>query len=933
MTPERWQRIKALLESALEREPGKRSVFLNEACAGDSSLRNEVESLIAAHEQVAGFIEEPAYEVMAGMLVDDHVGALVGQSLGPYQLIGSLGGGGMGEVYRARDIRLGREVAIKVLPSAFSTDSDRLRRFEQEARAASALNHPNILVIHDVGNENGSPYLVTELLQGETLHQRLDTTTIPLRKAVDYALQIARGLSAAHDRGIIHRDLKPQNLFITSDGQVKILDFGLAKLIQPPNPLQTEAPTMRADADTGSGIVMGTAGYMSPEQVRGQAADQRSDIFSFGAVLYEMLTGKRAFQRASPVETMNAILKEEPAQLSGANRNIPGALERVVSHCLEKKPDERFQSTRDLVFDLEALSGLSAPSGSPVAVAKTRSARRLVPLLIGVALLTAAAVAGYFAGKRSAEKPPASFQRLTFRRGFVQAARFAPDGRTIVYGAGWEGQAIQLFSMQPENPESRPLGFANADLLSISSSGEMAVSLGRHAISTWIHTGTLARMPLAGAAPREVLEDVQWADWAPDGAGLAVVRDVGGRNRLEFPIGKVLHETASWISHPRISPKGDLIAFLDHIARNDDGGSVTIVDLNGNKRTLSSGWKSARGLAWFPNGDEVWFTAETAGANRSLYAVTLSGKQRLVTRMAGGMTLTDISRDGQVLIVRENERLEINCLPPGESKERELSWHDWASARALSDDGKTLLMALSGDAGGEFYSSYLRKTDGSPAIRLGEGWGLALSPDGKWVIASVSRSTPVQLVLLPTGTGEAKPLTNDAINYNNAQWFPDGTRLLLQGNEPGHATRLYLRELAGGTQRAITPEGLAIVTGNPISPDGKFVAGVDPDRKVWIYPVQGGEPRLVPGLTAGDLPLRWHADGRSLFVGRLGEMPAKIYRLDIATGRKELWKEMMPADLGGVKSFSRIVLTPDGKSYAYSFYRSLSDLYLIDGLK
>ncbi len=932
MNPERWQHIKSILHAALERDPRERAAFLDQTCAANPSLRSEVESLIASYEQADGFIESPAVEFMANSL-EGEAGSLVGQSLGPYQLIDSLGGGGMGEVYRARDTRLGREVAIKVLPSAFSTDTDRLRRFEQEARAASALNHPNILVIHDVGTEDGSPYLVTELLQGETLRQRLDSTTIPQRKAVDYALQIARGLAAAHDRGIIHRDLKPQNLFLTRDGQMKILDFGLAKLIQPTNPLQTEAPTLLADADTGTGMVMGTAGYMSPEQVRGKAADQRSDIFSFGAVLYEMLTGKRAFQRASPVETMNAILKEEPAELSEANRNIPAGLERVVGHCLEKKPEERFQSTRDLVFDLEALSGLSAPSGSSVAVAKTRSTRTLVPLLIGVALLTAAAVAGYFAGKRSAEKPPPSVQRLTFRRGFIHAARFAPDGRTILYGAGWDGQAIQLFSMQPENPESRALGFPDADLLAISASGELAVSLNRHPIGTWIHTGTLARMPLAGAAPREILEDVQWADWSPDGATLALVRDVGGRNRLEFPAGKVLYETASWISHPRVSPKGDLIAFLDHTARNDDGGSVDIVDLNGNKRTLSRGWRSERGLAWSANGDEVWFTAEAAGANRSLYAVTLSGKQRLITRMLGGMTLTDISRDGRVLIVRENERLQINCLPPGESKERDLSWHDWSSGRALADDGKTLLMALSGDAGGEFYSTYIRKTDGSAAIRLGEGWGLALSPDGKWVIASVSRSTPVQLVLLPTGTGEAKPLTNDAINYNNAQWFPDGTRLLLQGNEPGHASQLYIRDLAGGTPRPITPEGLAIVTGNPISPDGKFVAGVDPDRKVWIYPVQGGEPRQVPGLTAGDLPLRWHADGRSLFVGRLGEMPAKVYRLDLATGRKELWKELMPADPGGVKYFSRIVLTPDGKSYAYSFYRSLSDLYLVEGLK
>jgi eukaryotic-like serine/threonine-protein kinase len=395
----------------------------------------------------------------------------------------------------------------------------------------------------------------------------------------------------------------------------------------------------------------------------------------------------------------------------------------------------------------------------------------------------------------------------------------------------------------------------------------------------------------------------------------------------------VLYETASFISHPRISPKGDRIGFLDHIARSDDGGAVSVVDLNGNMRVLSDGWRSERGLAWSPDGDEVWFTAETAGGNRSLYAVTLSGKQRLVARGAGGMTLQDISRDGRVLVARENERLEINCLPPGETKERDLSWHDWSGANVLSDDGRTLIIGVAGDAGGMFYSCYLRKTDGSPAIRLGEGWPLALSPDGKWAIASVSRSSPVQLVLLPTGTGEPKPLTNNAINHINGQWFPDGKRLLVVGNEPGRATRLYIQDMAGGTPQAITPEGVTFPRGNPISPDGKFVIGIDPEQKVWIYPVDGGEPRPVPGLVAGDVPIRWSADGRSLYVGRFGELPARVYRLDLSTGRKELWKEITPSDPVGVKYLSRVVLTPDGKSYAYSYYRHLSDLFLIEGLK
>jgi serine/threonine protein kinase/Tol biopolymer transport system component len=933
MESERWQQIKSLLQSALEREPGERSAFLNGACAGDSSLRNEVESLIASHEQASRFIEEPAYGALAGILADDRTGSLAGHSLGPYQLIDSLGGGGMGEVYRARDTRLGREVAVKVLPSAFSADADRLRRFEQEARAASALNHPNILVIHDVGTEKGSSYLVTELLQGETLRQRLDTTTIAPRKAVDYALQIARGLAAAHDRGIIHRDLKPQNLFITKDGQVKILDFGLAKLIQPAGPLQTEVPTMLADADTGTGMVMGTAGYMSPEQVRGQAADQRSDIFSFGTVLYEMLTGQRAFQRASPVETMNAILKDEPAELSAANPNIPAGLERVVVHCLEKNPNERFQSTRDLVFDLESQAGWSSPGATSVATSRSQSKRRTIPLLIGVALLAAVAVAAYFLGRSAAEKPPPSFKRLTFRRGPIHSARFASDGQTIIYGAAWDGNPIQLFSTHPESPESRSLGLPDAEILSISSSGEMAISLGHHQVNPWIFIGTLARVPLAGAAPREVIEDVQWADWAPDGNSLAIVRDVGGRVRLEYPVGKVLYETLGWIGHPRISPKGDAIAFLDHPIQHGDGGSVAVVDLAGNKKAISIGWSSERGLAWSPSGDEIWFTATKAGSNRALYAVSLSGKERLITRGAGGLILNDISRDGRVLMTHDYERQGINCLPPGETKERDLAWLDYSVGVDLSDDGNKLLIVETGEGAGATEVSYLRKMDGSPAVRLGEGLARSLSHDGKWVIASVPRSSPVQLAQLPTGPGEPQRLTNDAINHRRWQWFPDGKQILFQGNEPGHGVRLYVQDKAMGTPRAITPEGVIITSQNAVSPDGKFVAAIDSDEKVVLYPVAGGAPQPVSGIESKQVPIRWAADGRSLYVYKREELPARVYRLDLSTGHKELWKELMPSDTAGVEFIPTILLTPDGKTYAYSYYRLLSDLYLVDGLK
>jgi serine/threonine protein kinase len=336
MTPARWQQVEQLCHAALECEPSRRAAFLEEACAGDEALRKEVESLLAHERQTQDFIEVPAMQVAAQALAAEQSPPLVGKMLGCYEILAPLGAGGMGEVYRARDTSLGREVAVKVLPPAFSRDPARLRRFEQEARAAGMLNHPNILTIYAVGTHEGCPYLVSELLEGETVRDRLQGDGLTPRKAMDCALQTAKGLAAAHEKGIVHRDLKPENLFLTKDGRIKILDFGLAKLTQPMAGSESQ-PTQ-----TESGAILGTAGYMSPEQVRGQHADHRADIFAFGAILYEMLSGKRAFARGSWVESMNAILKEEPPQLPG----VPPALERVVWRCMEKSPDERFQSRR-----------------------------------------------------------------------------------------------------------------------------------------------------------------------------------------------------------------------------------------------------------------------------------------------------------------------------------------------------------------------------------------------------------------------------------------------------------------------------------------------------------------------------------------------------------------------------------------------------------
>src|SRR5579862_2261837 len=429
-----------------------------------------------------------------------------GTRLGPYEIHSSIGAGGMGEVYRAGDSRLGRDVAIKILPTSFSADPDRLRRFAQECRATAALNHPNILSIFDIGEDRGAPYVVSELLEGETLRDRLREGAIPSRKAIDYARQIASGLAAAHDKGITHRDLKPENLFITNDGRVKILDFGLAKLTHPEADSSGDAPTLQIATDAGT--VMGTVGYMAPEQVRGKPADARSDIFAFGAILYEMLSGKRAFHGDSAADTMSAILKEDPPDLTETNRNVSPALERIVRHCLEKNPAERFQSARDVAFNLDALSDISTPSrGGVRVIPEEKSASRWVVPLVGAVLLVASWVAVYAIAHRKSVSTPV-FHEITFRNGTVWEARFAPDGQTILYGAAWDGRPQEIFSTRFDSTDSRSVGLTPAQVLAISSKGEMAIAQNPRDFVPFAQAGTLARVPLAGGAPREVLEGV-----------------------------------------------------------------------------------------------------------------------------------------------------------------------------------------------------------------------------------------------------------------------------------------------------------------------------------------------------------------------------------------------------------------------------------------
>jgi len=864
-----------------------------------------------------------------------------GTRLGPYEILAPIGAGGMGEVYKARDERLKRDVAVKVLPAELAADPERRTRFEREARAASALSHPNILTIYDIGTANQTVYIAMELIEGGTLKDLTASGPLATRKLLELATQIAEGLSAAHAAGIVHRDLKPANVMVSKHGYAKILDFGLAKLVTPESDEVSGLQTAAGDA-TRPGMVMGTVGYMSPEQAAGRPTDFRSDQFSFGSILYEMATGKRAFERGTTAETLTAIIREEPEPVSQLNARIPAPVRWIVERCLSKDPEDRFGTTKDLAKDLgnvrDHLSEASVSSTTDqtsAAAAAVRGDRKMWPWLLGAAALAAAVgFAAFATGRKSGRIEPPSFRELTFQRGEIYSARFAPDGQTILYAAAWEGRPVEIFVSRLDSPEARPFGLKAADLFGISSSGEMAVSLNRRFAGPFERTGTLARIGITGGGtPREVLEDVLWADWGPDGKSFAVVRVAGPRNRLEYPIGTVLYETEGWISNPRISPKGDAVAFLDHPTIGDDGGAVVLVDRARKKTTLASDFSTEGGLAWSPAGDEIWFTAAETGGNRALFAVTPSGKRRVLVRVTGNLTLQDVSRDGRALIAHDALRSGILGASPADKQERDLSWLDWSSVQDIARDGSFFVFVESGEGGGAGYSAYLRRTDGSPPVRLGSGAPRSISPDGRWVLTIQTPSSKPQVALLPAGAGEPRVMPAGGLSVQAATWFPDGKRILLTASEGvGGATRLYILDGPDGKPRALSPPGYRALA-RAVSPDGKQATVAGPDRRRYLYPVDGGEPVPIVGLEPDEDPIGWTADGHFLYVFRRGEYPGKVYRLDAASGKRELWKELTPPDPAGISSLSPPAVAADGRTYVYSYNRILSDLFLAEGIK
>ena len=849
-----------------------------------------------------------------------------GTRLGPYEIIASIGSGGMGEVFRARDTRLGRDVAIKILPEMFAADADRRARFEREAQTVAALSHPNIVSLFDTGAQDGRLFVVMELLDGETLRERLSQGALPVRKVVEYAVQIARGLAAAHDKGLVHRDLKPENIFLLGDGQVKILDFGLARLTTP-----ADTGATRTGAMTDPGTVMGTVGYMAPEQIRGQTVDARTDLFALGAVLYEMLAGRRAFQHETAAETMTAILKSDPPEFPAGETAVAPALDRIIRHALEKNPIERFQTARDVAFALAALSG-SGTAAIPVVTPPSR--RGLQALLVAVAGVLLVAAGAFGARALGSAESALEFTTKTFDNQFVNAARFMPDGRTILYSARRDDGTVALFSLRDTSDAPQPVGPPGSVLLSVAGNGEIAILMDAVIGAAFRPVGTLARMTL-DAAPRPVLAGVTDADWAPDGRSFAIVRRIDGLDRLEYPVGKVLYKSPGYLSDIRVSPDGRRVLFMDHQTETDDRGWVRIADADGTVTTVGGEYGTEFGTAWTGDGRRVFFSGSLGNQYHRIWSAAAPSpggaepQKTLALSVPGSMMVLDLAPDGSMLTSSDTRRYQVGIKLRSDAGERDMSWLDMSWGPSMSADGSRLV--FTDGHGGANYSTVLRRTDGSPIARLGDGGCLGISPDGKWVIAAVLTVTPQKLMAYPTGPGDPIELPRGPIDKYllepNAYWLPDNRTFFFRAAEPGKRPRTYQQSVDGGPPRPVFPDNVQV---GLVSRDGRSVVGIESEAVWRRYPIDGAAPSRLPGLTAGDVPAGWTDDGRGILVATR-TTPARLLRVDLQTGDRKVLRELSPPGLEG----SRLNVnnaTADGEQFAYAGLRATRTLYVVKGV-
>jgi hypothetical protein len=856
-----------------------------------------------------------------------------GARLGPFEILAPLGAGGMGEVYRARDTRLDRTVAIKLLPSEIvNAPGRRVERFRHEARAIARIAHPNICTLHDVGEDGPAIFLVMEYIDGVTLARRLEDGPLPVPFALRTAIGIADALDHAHRLGVVHSDLKPGNVMLTRDS-VKLLDFGLAKLKARDEQVSADVTRTRL---TEPGTIVGTVPYMAPEQIEGREVDVRTDIFAFGIVLHEMLCGQRPFAGDSRAALMAAIVAAEPPPLMSLQPQVPASLQRLVLRCLAKDPDNRWQTARDLAAELRWIADGGSGTAAATPAPAHRPRRTLFWAGIAGAALTAAVFAAALPWLRT-RSAVARYQQVTFRKGVVSSARFTADGQSLVYSASWEGQPYGAFLGRLTGADARDLQLKDARILSVSLAGEMAVLFGPQNIQEAFGVRTLARIPMAGGARRDVLAGVVDADWIPGTDALAVIHDPGGSRpwTVEFPAGRIVHEArAAWSL--RVSPDGSRVAFFEGplLFGDPPEAMLTVIDRSGRKSTISRDWIGL-GLAWAPSGTEIWFTATRPGQYAPhVRAVSLSGVERTVHRAPDWLVLHDIAADGRVLLTRNTIRITMSCKPPRETGERDLTWLLASSVTGLSPDGETAIFA---DALGLSPSGnptiFRRSVDGSPAVPIGEGSGGALSPDGRWVLTASAE----QLILLPTGAGATVKLPKGNLaRMRDAGWLSDSKRIVFTGDGGDNKSRGYIQDIPAGTPRAITPDGVVLAGKGAVRDDNSILGRVG---DTWmLFPIQGGTGQPVPALKPADYPLQWSHGGRYVYTvdSVVGERaPAvDVFRVDLMTGARDLWKTLTPSDPVGVEDMREtVVITPDAQSYCYSYMRRLGDLFVVDGLR
>ncbi len=923
MTPERWREVTAIFHAALERDAAERAAFVVSRCGADEQLRREVEAMLDGHAAADVSGATPVFPTPQPFdsTSSRELRALTpGSRLGHYEIVSLLGIGGMGEVYRARDHKLHRDVAIKVLLPAVASDPDRLARFAREARILASLNHPNIAHVHAFDEIGSMHALVMEFVDGTTLADRIARGPLSICEALDVARQIALALEAAHEQGLVHRDLKPANIKLRSNGDIKVLDFGLAKLVES----TADGDISRKElAQTRTGVVVGTAPYMSPEQVKARPVDRRSDMWAFGCVMFEALAGKRAFAADTAPEMLVQILEREP-DWHALPSETPASTFRLLRRCLEKDVRKRLDSAA--VARIEIEDSLSDPSAHHlIPPDRARVKRRLWTRLAVAALLVAVASSAFVLGQRNGTIAQPMFTQLTFPRGYVTNARFSPDGQIIYYSASVAGARPEVLMLQTTRPgvrESRALDIKQAVLASVSSINMLAV------INPSL---VLSEVPVVGGAPRPLLASIIAADWTSDGKTLAVARRVGGRMQVELPADNILYETSRYISYIRVSPRGNSVAFLEHPRANDDRGDLMLVDSDRRKVTLAGGFDSIQGLAWAPDREEIWFAGSRGGV-RALRAITLDGAaERVVLRAPGHLTLHDISADGKLLVDQPTRRRGIIGRAPDATGERELSWLDGSNIGDISADGRTLLFSETNTGGGPGYSVYLRTTDGELPVRLGDGIGLALSPNRQWALTTTADSTG--LFQLPTGVGSRRRVAIPDLECARALWLPSGREAVLisRDRKQGQGLRAYVVNLESGHVRPITPAGVPTTSDVALSPDGKRLAAPVPSGRVWLYPIDGvAEPKPLSEAERAYVPVAWRSDSRAIYLRR-GADPTGLYVHDLENGTTDLVREIGLADR--TLNITDVRVAADGHAYFYGYFQLASELFLVEGVQ